>query len=234
MEEQRGKFDILLKSVLLLYLVACVSHPYVLIHNINFIIAQPLSSSPPSSPSPHLPSSTPTLINSLSLSAPSSPTVSSPIITSDSIPPLIPVPFATSSPAAPSPPPLPLNTHPMVTRAKSGIHKKRSFIVQHTTEPRTYSQASKNDSWVQAMNREYQALLRNNTWSLVPPPSSAHIVGRRWIYKLKYRLDGSIDAHKAPLHHSNYPCFGGLLSMAVRQLDVENAFLNGDLEEEVL
>ncbi|RVW79706.1 Retrovirus-related Pol polyprotein from transposon RE1 [Vitis vinifera] len=66
---------------------------------------------------------------------------------------------------------------PMVTRAKSGIHKKRSFIVQHTTEPRTYSQASKNDSWVQAMNREYQALLRNNTWSLVTPPSSAHIVG---------------------------------------------------------
>ncbi|RVW62843.1 Retrovirus-related Pol polyprotein from transposon RE2 [Vitis vinifera] len=78
-------------------------------------------------------------------------------------PSLIPVPFATSSPAAPSPPPLPLNTHPM------------------------------------AMNREYQALLRNNTWSLVPPPSSAHIVGYRWIYKLKYHPDGSIDRHKAHL-----------------------------------
>nr|CAN82380.1 hypothetical protein VITISV_021579 [Vitis vinifera] len=157
------------------------------------------SSFPPLSPPPHLPSSTPALINSPSLSAPSSPALSSPIITSDFIPPLIPVPFATSSPATPSPPPLPLNTHPMVTRAKSGIHKKRSFIVQHTTEPRTYSQASKNDSWVQAMNREYQALLRNNTWSLVTPPSSAHIVGCRWIYKLKYRPDGSIDRHKARL-----------------------------------
>ncbi|RVW22623.1 Retrovirus-related Pol polyprotein from transposon RE1 [Vitis vinifera] len=157
------------------------------------------SSSPPPSPPPHLPSSTPALINSPSLSAPSSLTVSSPIITSDSIPPLIPVPFTTSSPAAPSPPPLPLKTHPIVTRAKSSIHKKRSFIVQHTTEPRTYSQASKTDSWVQAMNREYQALLRNNTWSLVPPPSSAHIVGCRWIYKLKYRPDGSIDRHKARL-----------------------------------
>ncbi|RVW64436.1 Retrovirus-related Pol polyprotein from transposon RE1 [Vitis vinifera] len=215
------------------------------------------SSSPPSSPSPHLPSSTPALINSPSLSAPSSPAVSSPIITSNSIPPLIPVPFATSSPAAPSPPPLPLNTHPMVTRAKSGIHKKRSFIVQHTTEPRTYSQASKNDSWVQAMNREYQALLRNKTWSLVPPPSSAHIVGCRWIYKLKYRPDGSIDRHKARLVAQGFtqtlgidyfdtfspvvkPCTIRLiLALAVsfqwpvRQLDVENAFLNGDLEEEV-
>ncbi|KAL6333851.1 hypothetical protein AAG906_031149 [Vitis piasezkii] len=116
------------------------------------------SSSPPSSPSPHLPSSTPALINSPSLSAPSSPAVSSPIITSDSIPPLIPVPFATSSPAAPSPPPLPLNTHPMVTRAKSGIHKKRSFIVSSSQQHR----------------------------SLVPPPSSLTLLGR-WIYKLKYR-----------------------------------------------
>ncbi|RVX07394.1 Retrovirus-related Pol polyprotein from transposon RE1 [Vitis vinifera] len=215
------------------------------------------SSSPPPSPPPHLLSSTPTLINSPSLSAPSSLAVSSPIITSDSIPPLIPVPFATSSPAAPSPPPLPLNTHPMVTRAKSGIHKKRSFIVQHTTEPRTYSQASKNDSWVQAMNREYQALLRNNTWSLVPPPSSAHIVGCRWIYKLKYRPDGSIDRHKARLVAQGFtqtpgidyfdtfspvvkPCTIRLiLALAVsfqwpvHQLDVENAFLNGDLEEKV-
>ena len=145
----------------------------------------------------------------------------------------------------------------MVTRAKSGIHKKRSFIVQHTTEPRTYSQASKNDSWVQAMNSEYQALLRNNTWSLVPPPSSAHIVGCRWIYKLKYRPDGSIDRHKARLVAQGFtqtpgidyfdtfspvvkPCIIRLiLALAisfqwpVRQLDVENAFLNGDLEEEV-
>ncbi|RVW17177.1 Retrovirus-related Pol polyprotein from transposon RE1 [Vitis vinifera] len=179
------------------------------------------SSSPPSSPSPHLPSSTPALINSPSLSAPSSPAVSSPIITSDSIPPLIPVPFATSSPAAPLPPPLPLNTHPM------------------------------------AMNSEYQALLRNNTWSLVPPPSSAHIVGCRWIYKLKYRPDGSIDRHKARLVAQGFtqtpridyfdtfspvvkPCTIRLiLALAVSfqwsvwQLDVENAFLNGDLEEEV-
>ncbi|RVW48987.1 Retrovirus-related Pol polyprotein from transposon TNT 1-94 [Vitis vinifera] len=149
------------------------------------------SSSPPPSPPPHLPSSTPALINSPSLSAPSSPAVSSPIITSDSILPLIPVPFATFSLAAPSPPPLPLNTHPM------------------------------------AMNHEYQALLRNNTWSLVPPPSSAHIVGYRWIYKLKYHPDGSIDRHKARLVAQVS------FQWLVHQLDVENAFLNGDLEEEV-
>ncbi|RVW56684.1 Retrovirus-related Pol polyprotein from transposon RE1 [Vitis vinifera] len=233
--------------------VVCVSHPYVLIHNINSAIAQLLvsfldmhqlikgylcldvstsriyisrnvifhessfpfqSSYPPPSPPPHLSSSTPALINSPSLSAPSSPVVSFPIITSDSIHPLIPVPFATSSPAAPSPPPLSLNTHPC------------SSSQQHL--------------------------------ELVPPPSSAHIVGCRWIYKLKYRPNGSLDRHKARLVAQGFtqtpgidyfdtfspvvkPCTIRLIlalavsfQWSVRQLDVENAFLNGDLEEEPL
>ncbi|RVW89826.1 Retrovirus-related Pol polyprotein from transposon RE2 [Vitis vinifera] len=95
--------------------------------------------------------------------------------------------------------PSPLNTHPMVTRAKSGIHKKKSFLMQTTSEPHTYSQASKSEPWVQAMQHEYQALLRNHTWSLVPPPPSAHIVGCRWIYKLKYLPNGSVERHKARL-----------------------------------
>ena len=153
--------------------------------------------------------------------------------------------------------PLPLNTHPMVTRAKSEIYKKKTFLVQQTGEPRTYSQASKSDPWVQVMNHEYQALLFNCTWSLVHSPPSAHIVGCRWIYKLKYRLDGSVERHKARLVAQGFtqtpgvdyfdtfspvvkPCSIRLiLALAVsfqwpvRQLDVENAFLNGKLQEEV-
>ena len=53
--------------------------------------------------------------------------------TSDSLPPLLQVPFA------PTHSPSPLNTHPMVTRAKSGIHKKKSFLMQTTSESHTYS-----------------------------------------------------------------------------------------------
>ena len=49
------------------------------------------------------------------------------------------------------------------------------------------------------MQHEYQALLRNHTWSLVPPPPLAHIVGCRWIYKLKYLPNGSVERHKARL-----------------------------------
>ena len=107
------------------------------------------------------------------------------------------------------------------------------------------------------MQHEYQALLRNHTWSLVPPPPSAHIVGCRWIYKLKYLPNGSVERHKARLVAQGFtktpgvdyfdtfspivkPCTIRLiLTLAVsfqwpiRQLDVENAFLNGDLQEEV-
>nr|CAN75274.1 hypothetical protein VITISV_043735 [Vitis vinifera] len=109
----------------------------------------------------------------------------------------------------------------------------------------------------QAMQHEYQALLRNRTWSLVPPPSSAHIVGFRWIYKLKYLPNGSVERHKARLVAQGFtqtpgldffdnfspvvkPCTIRLIlalvvsfQWLIRQLDVENAFLNGDLQEEV-
>ncbi|RVX10653.1 Retrovirus-related Pol polyprotein from transposon TNT 1-94 [Vitis vinifera] len=161
------------------------------------------------------------LNHSPSLSAPSSPAVSSPIITSDSVPPLILVPFATSSPAAPSPPPLPLNTHPMVTRAKSGIHKKRSFIVQHTTEPRTYSQASKNDSWVQAMNSEYQALLRNNTWSL----TQARLVAQGFTQTPGIDYFDTFSPVVKPCTIRLILALAVSFQWSVRQLDVENAFL---------
>ncbi|KAJ9691425.1 hypothetical protein PVL29_013564 [Vitis rotundifolia] len=167
------------------------------------------------------------------------------------------VPFAPTPSPTPSSSSSPLNTHPMVTRAKSGIHKKKSFLIQTTSEPHTYSQASKSETWVQAMQHEYQALLRNHTWSLVPPQSSAHIVGCRWIYKLKYLPDGSVERHKARLVTQGFTqtprvdyfdtfspvvkpyTIRLILALAVsfqwpvRQLDVENALLNGDLQDEV-
>ncbi|KAJ9672694.1 hypothetical protein PVL29_026062 [Vitis rotundifolia] len=233
----------------------------VLFHESSF----PFQSLPAPSPLPQHTPLTSALINPPLLSTSSPPTVSFPAptsgpdctSTSDSLPPLLQVPFAPTPSPTPSSSSSPLNTHPMVTRAKSGIHKKKSFLMQTTSEPHTYSQASKSEPWVQAMQHEYQALLRNHTWSLVPPPSSAHIVGCRWIYKLKYLPDGSVERHKARLVAQGFtqtpgvdyfdtfspvvkPCTIRLiLALAVsfqwpvRQLDVENAFLNGDLQEEV-
>ena len=102
------------------------------------------------------------------------------------------------------------------------------------------------------MNVEYQALLRNKTWCLVSPPSDAHVVGCRWIYKIKYKPDGSIDRYKARLIAQGFtqivgidyfdtfspvmkPCTIRLVlalvvnfQWPIKQLDIENAFLNGD------
>ena len=49
------------------------------------------------------------------------------------------------------------------------------------------------------MQREYDALITNGTWRLVNPP-----IGCKWIYKNKYKGDGSLDKHKARLVEKGY------------------------------
>ena len=49
------------------------------------------------------------------------------------------------------------------------------------------------------MNSEYDALLRNKTWHLVPPQPGRNIIDCKWIYKVKQKPDGSIDRYKARL-----------------------------------
>ncbi|KAF5462815.1 hypothetical protein F2P56_018791 [Juglans regia] len=49
------------------------------------------------------------------------------------------------------------------------------------------------------MQSEFDALLSNNTWSLVPPTSHQNLVGCRWIFKTKHHSDGLIERRKARL-----------------------------------
>jgi hypothetical protein len=43
-------------------------------------------------------------------------------------------------------------------------------------EPKTYNQAKNNPNWQLAMQQEFDALLQNRTWQLVPPPNDQHII----------------------------------------------------------
>lgn len=49
------------------------------------------------------------------------------------------------------------------------------------------------------MLNEYNVLINQNTWSLVPPSSNTNIIGCKWVYQIKRHLDGSITRYKAHL-----------------------------------
>eukprot|EP00253_Pinus_taeda_P010177 PITA_10177 len=49
------------------------------------------------------------------------------------------------------------------------------------------------------MQNEYDALIKNDTWKLVDPPLGTKPIGCKWVYKNKYKANGSLDKHKARL-----------------------------------
>lgn len=49
------------------------------------------------------------------------------------------------------------------------------------------------------METEFKAFQKNRTWSLVPPPSHGKVIDCKWVFKVKYKPDGSIDGYKARL-----------------------------------
>lgn len=124
-------------------------------------------------------------------------------------------------------------------------------------EPTCVEEALGDSRWVSVMDVEHQALLKNRTWHLVPAPKGKNIIGCKWVYKVKRKADGTIDRYKARLVAKGYkqryeidyedtfsPVVKAatirlVLSVAVsrgwslRQLDVQNAFLHGILNEEV-
>ena len=153
----------------------------------------------------------------------------------------------------------PANTHAMTTRAKSGVVKPRLHptLLLAQIEPRTAKQAMKHPHWLLAMKQEYDALMANNTWTLVSLPSNRQPIGCKWVFRAKENADGSLHRYKARLVAKGFhqrPDFDYketfspvvkpttirlVLTLAItrgwyiQQLDVNNAFLNGILEEEI-
>jgi histone deacetylase 1/2 len=107
------------------------------------------------------------------------------------------------------------------------------------------------------METEFDALIANGTWHLTLPQSSINIIDSKWVFKVKRHANGNIERYKARLVAKGFKQQYGLdyedtfspvvkptticllLYLVVthgwvlRQLDIQNAFLNGVLEEEL-
>ena len=144
----------------------------------------------------------------------------------------------------------------MTTKSKNGINKPKVYIVV-VKEPETVELDLQKDEWKQTMIFEFEALQRNHTWSLVPLPERRIPIGCRWVYRVKENPNGGVEKYKARLVAKGFHQQAGfdfnetfspivkpttiriVLTIAlsrgwsVRQLDINDAFLNGILQEEV-
>ncbi|KAJ0471180.1 putative RNA-directed DNA polymerase [Helianthus annuus] len=130
-------------------------------------------------------------------------------------------------------------------------------VLNKTSEPTCYEEAAKDPRWVEAMNKEMEALFRNNTWTLTDLPQNRKAIGCKWVYRIKYKSNGEIERFKARLVAKGFNQREGLdfgetfspvvkmvtirtvVTLAVHykwplyQLDVDNAFLHGSITEDV-
>lgn len=132
-----------------------------------------------------------------------------------------------------------------------------TLLVSSTSELEFYHQAAKHKEWRSATDEELNAMLANKTWSIFPLPKGKKAVGCRWLYKNKFHAYGTLAQRKASLVAKWYTQQEGLdytetfspvaklvivkMLFAIAaakdwnlaQMDVDNAFLNGALNEEV-
>lgn len=106
------------------------------------------------------------------------------------------------------------------------------------------------------MKNEYDALMKNGTWRLVDPPVGVEPIGCKWVYKIKYKADGSLDKYKVRMVTKGYiqkvrfdytktftpTSKWGMIRIMfslvaqniykIYHMDVKITFLNGDLKED--
>ncbi|GJX94036.1 ribonuclease H-like domain-containing protein [Tanacetum coccineum] len=91
----------------------------------------------------------------------------------------------------------------MVTRFRVGTNRPTQRFNLHVSTispiPKSYPIAFRDPNWYRAMLDEYTALIKNNTWILVPRPPDANILQSMWLFRHTYNADGTLSRYKA--HH---------------------------------
>jgi hypothetical protein len=71
-------------------------------------------------------------------------------------------------------------------------------------------EACKDAKWIHAMNLELEALTKTGTWKIVDLPPNVKPIGSRWVYRVKYKSDGTLERYKARLVAKGYSQVEGL------------------------
>ena len=135
-----------------------------------------------------------------------------------------------------------------------------AYHLSEVDEPSTIQDANSSHhaaEWKAATDAEYNSLIENKTWKLVELPPGRKAVGCKWVFKLKHDVDGRVERFKARLVAKGYAqkygidydeifspvvrfssirlllAFAVQHDMLIHQMDVETAFLNGKLDEEI-
>ncbi|KAK8936568.1 hypothetical protein KSP39_PZI012702 [Platanthera zijinensis] len=168
---------------------------------------------------------------------------------------------STSAFSCPADPVPAFTAHPMANFVS--LHRLSPHLQTFATSlssvsvPNSVQEALQHPGWCAAMDEEMTALWENQTWTLVPLPPGQKPVGCKWVFAIKHAPDGTIDRLKACLVARGFTQQQGLdydetfspvvklntvrvlIFVAVHhqwpllQLDIKNAFLNGDLQETV-
>ncbi|KAE8701143.1 hypothetical protein F3Y22_tig00110548pilonHSYRG00344 [Hibiscus syriacus] len=107
-------------------------------------------------------------------------------------------------------------SHHMITRRKRGIFKPKVYLSMQNDdeeeEPHSIYDALKSDKWKTVVQEEYNALVKNNTWTLVRLPEGRFPVGCKWLFRIKRNTYGTLQSCSK--------------EVCLRQVDINNAFLN--------
>jgi hypothetical protein len=159
----------------------------------------------------------------------------------------------------------PMNPHPMVTRAKDGFrlpHDRLTLVAMASSSPPsaipTSVLAALTDlNWRAAMEEEYETLMSNGTWELVPQPRGSNVVTGKWVFTHKFLSDETFNRYKAhwilrgftqcpgvdydetfssvvkPVTVCTVLTLAASRTWLIQQLDVKNVFLHSTLSETV-
>lgn len=139
----------------------------------------------------------------------------------------------------------------------SYAHLNYVFNISIDHEPVSYKQAQNDLKWKEAMQQEITALETNQTWEIVLTPTHKKPIASKWVFKLKRKLDETIDQYKARLVAKGFKQLEGInytesffpiaklvtirlfLAIAashswpVHQMDINNAYLHGFIDDEL-